>query len=234
MGIPIQLEKSHGILKEFFAPGLTDQLRKTTKEFIEKNLKEKKIQANVTDLGEILSKEDHFSKDNELIGISKSCLDGLAKELKRRIKGMDFLIVYGGIHTGAYLLYHLPGKVERFDFHEDDNDISIPFHTSYMKYANSLKDSSQVSTHSWTDLLDGVLDAKPVGKPIGKIFDIDVDYYTSTEYCKIKGDDEEHNFNRIISAVQKAKPVVIGLFEFQRLDKSGYKKMLEIVWSGIR
>jgi len=230
IGIPIQLERKHNKSTESFAPGLTDHLRSKTKEFIERKSKEVKIKADVQDLGELFDNNDNLSSDGELTGISKSCLDRLAEELKRKMKGINFLIVFGGIHTGAYLLYHLPGEVERFDLHEDDNDINIPFHTSYMKYATILKNPSQIFNHDWTDILETRLEDEPVGK----LFDIDIDYYVSTEYCKFKKADEKQNFNRIISAIQKTKPRVIGLFEFQKLDKTEYKKMLEIVWNGIK
>lgn len=229
IGIPIRLERKHNKSTESFAPGLTDYLRSKTKEFIERKSKKGKIKRDVQDLGELFDTNDNLSSDGELTGIPKSCLDRLAEELKRRMKGIDFLIVFGGIHTGAYLLYHLPGEVERFDLHEDDNDIDIPFHTSYMKYATILKNPSQISNHDWTDILGTRLG----DEPIGKLFDIDIDYCVSTEYCKFKKADEEQNFNRIISTIQKTKPKVIGLFESQIVDKIRHGKIMEIVWNGI-
>ncbi len=230
IGIPIQLERKHNKLKEFFAHGLTDYLRSKTKEFIKRKSKEGKVQIDAQDLGELFDTNDNLSSDGELTGISKSCLDKLAEDLKKKMKGIDFLIVLGGIHTGAYLLYHLPGEVERFDLHEDDDDINIPFHTSYMKYVTILKNPSQISNHDWTDILGTNLEDEAGGK----LFDIDIDYYVSTEYCKFKKADKEQNFNRIISAIQKTKPKVIGLFECQTMDKIEYKKMLEILWNGIK
>jgi len=234
IGIPIQLEKKQKRLSEFFKPGLTDFLRAKTKKFIQTKIKGENILIKILDLGELFDKKYKLASDGELVGISKSCLDKLVEELKRKMEGIDFLIVYGGAHTGGYLLYNLPGKIERFDLHEDDDNINIPFHTSYMNYVSTIKDHSDLSNHNLPGLLDEIFDRSSVDANVGRIFDIDIDYYNSTEYCKLKKEDEERNFNRIISAIKKAKPKVIGLFEFQRLNKNEYEKMLEIVWQGIK
>jgi hypothetical protein len=236
VGIPITIEKSHGILKEFFVSGLTNSLRETTKKFIEKNLKKENIQATVVDLGELMDKKNSFLEEKGLIGIPKPRLDELAQELKERIKNVDFVVVLGGVHTGAYLLYHLPGRVERFDLHDDDNKLGIPFHTSYLRQASELKSSLQILNHGWPDLLDGILDDEPVDEPPGKIFDIDVDYYTSTEYCKLTEERIKKHVQRIKSRIKKAKPKVIGFFEFQTLDGSseGRERLLSLIWEGVK
>jgi hypothetical protein len=236
VGIPIQLEKSHGILREFFVTGLTDSLRASAKGFIEENLKREEIQATIVDLGELISEKNYSSENDRLIGIPKTRLDELAQEFEERIKNVDFVVVFGGVHTGAYLLYHLPGRVERFDLHDDDDKLEVPFHTSYLRHASELKDSLQVLNHSWPDLLDGILDDEPVNEPPGKIFDIDVDYYTSTEYCKLTEERIKKHVQRIKSRIEKAKPKVIGFFEFQTLDGSseGRERLLSLIWEGVK
>lgn len=235
IGIPIILEKKGGIIKEYFKPGFTDDLRKKIIEFISLNGQKSGIKVNITDLKELLTKNDNsYLKKNNLIGISKNSLEKLAEELKERIKGLDFIILLGGVHTGAYLLYHFSEKVERYDIHEDDDEIDLIFHTSYMKHAIELNKSMEVSNHGWQDLLEGIFEVKTIEKP-GKIFDIDIDYYASTKYCKMSKEKMDSNFQNIISAIRRGKPKILGLFEYQSLDKSegGYEKLQNLVWEGI-
>jgi hypothetical protein len=230
IGIPIKLEKNKNIIKEFFSPGLTDYLRLNTKKFIEKNSKEKNIEINALDLGELLDSEYILSERDELIGISKTKLDELAQRLKQMIKDLDFVILYGGIHTGAYVLYHLPGRVERYDIHDDDNEVDIPFHTSYFRYVKELKPLSQISNH---DLIDKILVNE--AEASGNIFDIDVDYLSPSIYCQLKEEDIKNNFQKIKEDIRKTKPKIIGFFEFQNLDGSseGYERLLSLVWEGV-
>jgi len=231
IGIPIQLEKKNNITKEFFSPGLTDPLRLDTKKFIEKKSKEKNLEIDVLDLGELVDSENVLSKKDKLIGIPKTRLDELARRLKQTMKNLDLVIVYGGVHTGAYILYHLSGKVERFDIHDDDYDVDIPFHTSYFRYAIKLKKPSQISNHS---LVDRILVDET--KASGTIFDIDVDYLSPSVYCQLKEKDVKENFQKMKEDIRKAKPRIIGFFEFQTLDGSpeGYERLLSLVWEGIK
>ena len=228
VGIPIQLEKKHVTIKEFFSPGLTDSLRLGTKNFIEKKSKEKNLEINVLDLGELIDSERSLSEKDKLIGIPKSRLDKLARKLKQMIEDLDLVIVYGGVHTAAYLLYHLPGRVERYDIHDDDYEVNFPFHTSYLRHAIRLKKSSQISSH---DLMDSILLDETEAS--GNIFDIDADYLCPSVYCQLKKEDVKNNLQKIKKDIRKAKPKIIGFFEFQSLDKTEHKKILEIVWCGI-
>lgn len=231
IGVPIQLEKKKNITKEFFSPGLTDYLRLNTKEFIEKKSKEKKLEINVLDLGELIDSEHDLSKKkNNLIGISKARLDDLAQRLKQSIKDLDFIIVYGGVHTSAYVLYHLPGIVERYDIHDDDYEVDFPFHTSYFRYATGLKPSSQISNHG---LMDKILLNETEAS--GNIFDIDIDYLSPSIYCQLREEDIKNNYQKIKEDIHKAKPKIIGFFEFQNLDGSpeGHERLLSLVWEGI-
>jgi hypothetical protein len=235
IGIPIVLENKNGIIKEYFKPGFTNELRAKLIEFISSNSKKNGIKVDISDLKELIdeSNNSYLKKDN-LIGISKNSLDKLAEELKENIEGFDFIVVLGGIHTGAYLLYHFSEKVERYDIHEDDNEIDLIFHTSYMKHAIELNQSIEISNHGWQDLLEGIFEIKTIVKP-GRIFDIDVDYYASTEYCKMPKEKMDSNFQNIISAIRRGKPKILGLFEYQTLDGSedGYEKLQNLVWEGI-
>ncbi len=236
IGIPIKFDKKEDNFLEFFSPGLTDSLRLRTKKFLEKMNEKRDNKIRVIDLGElIIDQKFSESKEPRIKGISKDCLDELAQELRSKIKGLDLLIVYGGTHTGAYLLYHLPGKIERFDLHEDDQKIGVLFHTSYMNYSKELKSPSQILDHGWSDLLDGILDEKKEEFKTD-IFDIDVDYYTSTEFCRLKKEDERDHLKKIERRIEEVKPRIIGLFEFQTLDgtEEGLKKVLRIVWSGVK
>lgn len=227
VGIPIRLKKEQNITKEFFSPGFTDSLRLNTKKFIE----EKSPEIDVLDLGEIIDEKNALSKKDEIIGILKSRLDELAQELKQKIKDFDLVIVYGGVHTAAYLLYHLPGKVERYDIHDDDHEVDIPIYTSYFRHATKLKKPSQISNHSLIDkiLLDDT-------EASGNIFDIDVDYLSPSVYCQLKEEDIKKNFKKIKQDIKKAKPNIIGFFEFQTLDKTteGYKRLLSLIWERIQ
>jgi hypothetical protein len=231
IGIPIQLEKKHSITKESFSPGLTDSLRLKTKQFIEKMSKEKNLEIDVLDLGELVDSEHVLSEKEKLIGIPKKRLDELAQRLKQRIKDMDLVIFYGGVHTAAYLLYHLPGRVERYDIHDDDYEVDMPFHTSYFKHAIELKKPSQISNH---DLMDRILVDETEAS--GSIFDIDVDYLSPSVYCQLREEDVKNNFQKIKKDICKAKPKIIGFFEFQTLDgtSEGYKRLLSLVWEGIK
>jgi len=229
IGIPIQLEKKHNSTKEFFSPGLTDHLRVSTKEFIEKGNKEKNLKIEVLDLGELVNLENVLSKKDKLIGIPKSKLDELARKLKQTIKDLDLVIVYGGVHTAAYLLYHLPGRVERYDIHDDDYEVNFPFHTSYLRHAIRLKKSSQISNH---DLMGSILLDETEAS--GNIFDIDADYLCPSVYCQLRKEDVKNNLKKIKKDIRKAKPKIIGFFELQSLDKTEHKKILEIVWCGIK
>ena len=230
VGIPIQLEKKHVTIKEFFSPGLTDSLRLGTKNFIEKKSKEKNLEINVLDLGELIDSERSLSEKDKLIGIPKSRLDELAQELKQTIKSLDLVILFGGIHTGAYLLYHLPGRVERYDIH-DDYEVGILFHTSYFRHAIELKKPSQVSNH---DLMDRILVDEIEAS--GSIFDIDVDYLSPSVYCQLREEDVKNNFQKIKEGIRKAKPRIIGIFEFQNLDRTseGYERLLSLSWESVK
>jgi hypothetical protein len=230
IGIPIQLEKKKNITKEFFSPGLTDYLRLNTKEFVEKKSKKENLEINVLDLGELIDSNHDLSKKDNLIGISKTILDGLAQRLKQSIKDLDFVILYGGIHTSAYILYHLPGTVERYDIHDDDYEVDFPFHTSYFRHATELKPLSQISNH---DLMDKILLNETEAS--GNIFDVDVDYLSPSVYCQLREEDVKNNFQRIKEDIHKAKPKIIGFFEFQNLDGSseGYERLLSLIWEGI-
>jgi hypothetical protein len=236
VGIPIHLEKNHGILKESFFFGLTNHLRSNTEKYIKQKAKEEKIQLEVRDLGELVDTNSNLQKNNNIIGISKISLDGLSRGLKKKIESVDFLIVYGDAHTGAYLLYHLPGGVERFDIHDDDNEVEIPFHTSYMRFATEIKPISQVSNHGWDDLLDGILESNSSKDFQSSVFDVDIDYFTSTEYCKLTKEKIEEQIQKIKSTIRRAKPKVIGFFEYQTLDGSleGQQRLLDIVWEGVK
>lgn len=231
IGIPIQLEKKHNITKEFFSPGFTDSLRLNTKDFIKKKSKEKNLEINVLDLGELIDSEHVLSKIDKLIGIPKTRLDELARRLKQTIKDLDLVILYGGVHTGAYLLYHLPGRVERYDIHDDDYEVDIPFHTNYFRYAIELKKTSQISNH---DLMDRILVDETEAS--GSIFDIDVDYLSPSVYCQLREEDVKNNFQKIKEDIRKAKPRIIGFFEFQTLDgtSEGYERLLSLVWEGVK
>lgn len=231
IGIPIQLEKKNNITKEFFSPGLTDPLRSGTKEFIKRMNKERNLEIDVLDLGELVDPENISSKKGKLIGIPKTKLDKLAPLLEQRIKDVDLIIVYGGAHTAAYLLYHLPGRVERYDIHDDDYEVDIPFHTSYFRHVIALKKPSQVSNH---DLMDRILVDKTEAS--GSIFDIDVDYLSPSVYCQLREEDVKNNFQKIKEDIRKAKPRIIGFFEFQTLDRSneGYERLLSLVWEGVK
>ncbi len=231
IGIPIQLEKKHNITKEFFSSGLTDSLRLGTKKYIERKSKEKALKIDVLDLDELIDSENVLSEKDELIGIPKTRLDELAQELKQRIKDIDLVILYGGVHTAAYLLYHLPGRVERYDVHDDDYEVVIPFHTSYFRHVVALKKSSEVSNH---DLMDRIL-VDETGAS-GSIFDIDVDYLSPSVYCQLREEDVKNNFQKIKEDIRKAKPRIIGFFEFQTLDGSreGYERLLSLVWEGVK
>jgi len=231
IGIPIQLEKKKNLTKEFFSPGLTDYLRLNTKKFIEKNSKERNLEMNVLDLGELVDSEHTLSEKNKLTGISRTRLDDLAQRLKQTIKNLDLVILYGGVHTGAYILYHLPGIVERYDIHDDDHEVDIPFHTSYFRHATKLKKTSQISNHNLMDriLVDGA-------EASGSIFDIDVDYLSPSVYCQLREEDVKNNLQKIKEDIHKAKPKIIGFFEFQTLDVSseGYERLLSLVWEGVK
>jgi hypothetical protein len=235
IGIPISLEKKGGIIKEYFKPGFTDELRKKIIEFISLNSQKNGIKVSITDLKELLAKNDDlYSKKNNLIGISKNSLDKLVEELKEKIRGLDFVVILGGVHTGAYLLYHFSENVERYDIHDDDDETDLIFNTSYMKHALNLKKPIQISNHGWQDLLEGIFEVKNLGTS-GKIFDIDIDYYASTKYCKMSKEKMDSNFQNIISAIRRGKPKILGLFEYQTLDRSeeGYEKLQNLVWEGI-
>ena len=231
IGVPIQLEKKRNSTKEFFSPGLTDSLRLGTKKFIEKMSKEKNLEIDVLDLGELIDLENVLSEKDRLIGIPKSRLDELAQKLKKMIKDLDLVIVYGGIHTGAYLLYHLPGKIERYDIHNDNYEVDIPFHTSYFRHATGLKKPSEVSNH---DLMDKILSDET--EACGSIFDIDIDYLSPSVYCQLKEEDVKNNFQKIKEDIRKAKPRIIGFFEFQNLDGTakGQEKLLSLAWEGVK
>jgi len=231
IGIPIQLEKKHNITKEFFSSGLTDPLRLGTKEFIEKMSKEKNLEISVLDLGELVDSEHVLSEKGKLIGIPKSRLDELAQRLKQTTKNLDLVIVYGGVHTAAYLLYHLPGRIERYDIHEDDYEVDIPFHTSYFRHVTKLKKLSQISKH---DLMDKILVDETEAS--GNIFDIDVDYLSPSVYCQLREEDVKDNLQKIKQDIRKARPKIIGFFEFQTLDGSseGYERLLSLVWEGVK
>jgi len=236
IGIPILLERKNNTIREFFKPGLTDNLRKKIIEFVSSNGQKNGIQVDILDLKELVDENnDSYFKKDDLIGISRISLDNLAEEFKKRINGLDFVVVIGGIHTGAYLLYHLAEKVERYDLHEDNNNIDLIFHTSYMKHAIELKKSLHISNHGWQDLLDGIFGVNVMGTP-GRIFDIDVDYYTSTEYCRMTEERMKTNFQNIILTIRKAKPKILGIFEYQTLDGSqdGYERLQTLVLEGIK
>jgi len=227
IGIPIQVEKRSNIIKEFFSPGLTDTLRSGTKKFIE----EKNLKINVLDFGELVDSEDVLLKKDKIIGISQRGLNGMARKLKQKIEDIDLLIVYGGVHTAAYPLYHLSGRVERYDIHADNSDLDIPFHTSYFKHAAKLKPSSQISNH---DLMDRILVNETDAS--GSIFDIDIDYLSPSVYCQLREEDVKNNFQKIKEDIRRAKPKVIGFFEFQTLDGSpeGYERLLSLVWESVK
>jgi len=234
IGVPIILEKKNNTIREYFEPGYTDELRAKLIEFISSNSQKNGIKVDISDLKELIDESNDSYSENNLIGISKNSLDKLVEKLKERIKGFDFVAIVGGIHTGAYLLYHFSEKVERYDIHEDDNEINLVFHTSYMKYVIELNQSIEISNHGWQDLLEGIIDVNVIEKP-GKIFDIDVDYYATTEYCKLSEEKTDSNFQNIISNIRRAKPRILGIFEYQTLDKSesGYEKLQNLVWEGI-
>ena len=233
VGIPIKL-KENEILEEFFSLGLTDDLRLKTKRFLESKSKKERIQVEVKDLTELMGNEEKTeSKEFKLIGISKKCLDELTKEFKRKIKEFDLVIVYGGVHTAAYLLYSLPGKVERFDLHSDNQELEIPFHTSYMNFVK--KDKSQITKHEWTDLFDGIFDEKPEKKSRAEIFDIDVDYFSPTRYCKLTQESIEKQVERIKSKIRESRPKVIGIFETQNLiKKKDFERVTNLIWEGVK
>jgi len=230
IGIPIQLEKKKNIIKEFFSPGLTDYLRLNTKKFIEKFFRESNLEISVLDLGELIDSEYALSEKDKLIGISKERLNKLAQRLKQKIKDLDLVILYGGVHTGAYVLYNLPGRVERYDIHADDCEVDIPFHTSYFRHAKELKKLSQISNH---DLIDKILVNETEAS--GSIFDIDVDYLSPSVYCQLREEDVKNNFQKIKEDIHRAKPKIIGFFEFQNLDGSseGYERLLSLVLEGV-
>lgn len=231
VGIPIQLEKKHNIKKEFFSPGLTDPLRLGTKEFIEKMSKERNLEIDVLDLGELIDSKKVLSEKDKLIGIPKTRLDELAQRLKQSIKDLDLVILYGGVHTGAYILYHFPGRVERYDIHDDDHEVDIPFHTSYFRHTIELKKPSQVSNH---DLMDRILADETEAS--GSIFDIDVDYMSPSVYCQLREEDVKNNFQKIKEDIKRAKPRIIGFFEFQTLDGTpeGNERLLSLVWESVK
>lgn len=231
IGIPIQLEKKYNITKEFFSPGLTDSLRSSTKKFIEKKNKERGLEIDILDLGELVDSENISSKKGKLIGIPKTKLDKLAPSLEQRIKDVDLVILYGGVHTAAYLLYHLPGRVERYDIHDDDYEVDIPFHTSYFRHVVALKKPSQISNH---DLVDRILVDETEAS--GSIFDIDVDYLSPSIYCQLREEDVKNNLQKIKEDIRKAKPRIIGFFEFQTLDGSneGHERLLSLAWEGVK
>jgi hypothetical protein len=235
IGIPIIVGKKNNKTREFFKSGLTDGLRTRIIEFVSSNCQKNGIRVDILDLKELVdeSKDSCFELD-DLAGISRTSLDNLAEEFKKRINGLDFVTVIGGIHTGAYLLYHLTENVERYDIHEDNNDIDLIFHTSYMKHAIELKKSLHISNHGWQDLLGDIFVIKSI-ENLGKIFDIDVDYYTSTEYCRMTEERTTTNFQNVVLAIRKAKPKILGIFEYQTLDgsKDGYERLQTLVWEGI-
>ena len=231
VGIPIQLEKKHNIIKEFFCLGLTDFLRLKTKKFIEGKSGEMGLEINILDLGELANSEKVLSKKDTLTGISKSSLDRLAQNLKQTVKDVDIVIIYGGVHTAAYPLYHLPGRVERYDIHDDDHEIGFPFHTSYFRHASELKKSSQISNHS---LMDKILVDETEAS--GNIFDIDTDYLSPSVYCQLREEDVKNNLQKIKEDIRKAKPSIIGFFEFQAIDitSEGFESLLSLVWEGVK
>jgi hypothetical protein len=69
----------------------------------------------------------------------------------------------------------------------------------------------------------------------GNIFDIDVDYLSPSIYCQLKEEDIKNNLQKIKENIRKAKPKIIGFFEFQNLDGSseGYERLLSLIWEGI-
>ena len=231
IGIPIVLEKKNNKIREYFEPGYTDELRLKLIEFISSNSQKNGFKIDLSDLKELIDENNDSYSENNLIGIPKNSLDKLTEELKEIIKRFDFVAVIGGIHTGAYLLYHFSENVERYDIHEDDNEIDFIFHTSYMKHVNK---SIQIFNHDWQDLLEGILDFKDMGE-LGKIFDIDVDYYASTKYCKLSDEKMNSNFQNIISAIRRAEPKILGIFEYQTLDgtEGGFERIKTLVWEGI-
>lgn len=230
IGVPIQIERKHANTKEFFSSGMTDSLRLGTKKFIEKKSKEENLEINVLDLGELTDSKNVLTEKDKLIGVPKERLDELSQELKQKIKDLDFVILYGGIHTGAYILYNLPGRIERYDIHEDDYETEMPFHTSYFKHAITVKDRSQISNH---DLMSKILLDETEAS--GNIFDIDIDYLSPSVYCQLKEQDVKNNFQKIKEDIKKAKPRIIGFFEFQSLDgtSEGYERLLSLIWEGI-
>jgi len=229
IGIPIQLEKKYNTTKEFFSPGLTDPLRLDTKKCIKEKSKKENVKIDIVDLGELT--DERTTSEGNLTGIPKSSLDELAQELKQITKDIDLLIVYGGVHTAAYLLYHLPGRVERYDIHDDDYEVNIPFHTSYLRHVIELKKSSQISNHN---LIDKILVDETEAS--GSIFDIDADYLNPSIYCQLRDEDVKNNLEKIKQDIRKAKPRIIGFFEFQTLDESTkiYERLLSLVWEGIK
>jgi len=243
VGIPIDMFKFDEYY--YFKKNLTSQLRLGTKNSIEKRSKQQGLIVEVTDLGELVDSEYQKRKSRY---IPRRVFDNLAQNFKEIVDDFDFILVYGGVHNAAYVLYHLKDRVERYDIHDDAGRNNFIGQGSYMRYAvylpNRIK-HCQVSHHGEYEILDerrwGDLGSTRTGLPTevasGKIFDIDVDYYTHTGFHlgqSIDINEERRRVAGIKQAIRNARPRVIGIFEYQRLDASlrGYRRILDFAWEG--
>jgi len=244
VGIPVDMIKFDGYY--YFNKGLTEQLRVGTQNSIEKRSKQEGLIVDVTDLGELVDSEYQKRRAG---CIPRRVFDELSQHFKEIADDFDFLLVYGGVHNAAYVLYHLKGRVDRYDIHDDAGRNNFIGQGSYMRHAvylpNRIKHFCQVSHHGEYEILDerrwGNLGSTRIGLPTevasGKIFDIDVDYYTHTGFHlgqSIDIHEERRRVAGIKQAIRSARPRVIGIFEYQRLDASpiGYRRILDFAWEG--
>ncbi|MCK4327360.1 MAG: hypothetical protein KAW41_02685 [Candidatus Diapherotrites archaeon] len=177
--------------------------------------------------------------------------DDIGLRLKALVKDHDFVFLMGSHHDAAYPVYHLEGKVLRFDAHYDEGWGRTLEHHTYVRHAknNGLKTDDEVKTFG-PELLGETIRVKdPEGgfmraaepaamaaleKDIAKqkdanIIDVDLDCFSRADYGRI-GTYPTRSFlllESVEKATQKCKPKFLVVSEYHAEDDKG--KGLEIM-----